>query len=252
MKNVSLLFFLSIGVCATRAAFADNILDPVGFCAAPATVQTCTTGTGIAGETIGISSSTSFGMFKNGNGGTASSPWLLLVIVPEPMNGGISAPTITNVGNYFTQQGPTIDEGSFFQSSNGSIYDLVGQPGDNLTAANQSMNAPNLFSQNEVNARGSLPSYFEVFGYSLTPAIQDNTGYTFSASGLVAGTYLAAAGGSQPFSTPYTVTGLIEHTTSLPEPASMFLFGSGFAGFALFLRSFSGKVCQLKDSQDEN
>ena len=65
---------LCIGVYVAGTAHADDILDPVGFCAAPATIQTCTTGTGVGGETIGISSTTQFGMYKNGNSGNAASP----------------------------------------------------------------------------------------------------------------------------------------------------------------------------------
>jgi hypothetical protein len=47
-------------------------------------------------------------------------------------------------------------------------------------------------------------------------------------SGLTGGTYLAAAGGTNPFTTPFTTTGLVTGPggTPVPEPTSIFLLGT--------------------------
>ena len=180
----------------TSPALADSTTDPdpVGFCAPPATVPACTTGTGIGGETISVGS-TSIGMEKNGSG-TSASPWFLLVAVP---NYSGSAPTLSIAG--FTEG--TVNSATYLPSASGSIYALFGIVGDS------SMRASNMFGANELAAFGSTPSFFDVFEYSFTGPFDSWTPYviTVGGSGLSAGTFLAASGGSQPFSTPYTTTG---------------------------------------------
>jgi hypothetical protein len=221
--------YLAVGLFTVACSFsgvAQTLLDPVGFCNVPATASECTTATGLGGETIGISSATTFGMFKNGNGGTAASPWDLLVAIPDYTG---TAPTITNT--IFTQQGSTQNLGHFLYTS-GSLYTFAGTSGDS------SMSAHNMFcdgtsypctTSNEIHAFGSLPAFFDVFEYSFAPAISNNTAYTFDVggSGLPDGTFLAAAGGTNPFTTPFTVTGLIDAPpAAVPEPSSILLLAT--------------------------
>lgn len=193
-----------------------QLIDPVGFCPPPATASECTTGTGVGGETIGVAA-TSFGMFKNGNGGTAVNPWDLLVAVPDDTGG---QPTITS--SFFTL-GSVTNVGAFLPTTSGSIYTFAG------TSGSSSMNAANLFGPNELAASGTAATSFEIFAYSFGPAIANNTAYEFNVggSGLTPGTYLAAAGGTNPFTTPFTTAGLVDGPTdAVPEPASVLLLGT--------------------------
>jgi len=223
-KALYLLAILALVFAWTSAARADDITDPdpVGFCAPPATVPACTTGTGIGKETIAVGS-TSIGMEKNGSG-TSASPWYLLVAVP---NYSGAAPTLSVAG--FTE-GSTVLSATFLSSTSGSIYDLFNLVGDG------SMNASNMFGANELAAFGSTPTSFDVFEYSFTGAFDSWTPYTITVggSGLSAGTFLAASGGSNPFSTPYTVTGLVNGpTVPTPESGSLTFLGAGLLALAL-------------------
>jgi len=220
-KAFYLLATMALVFACTSAARADDIPDPVGFCAPPATVPTCTTGTGFGNETIAVGS-TSIGMEKNGSG-TSASPWYLLVAVP---NYSGSAPTLSIAG--FTE-GSTVNSKPFLFGASGSIYDLFGLVGDG------SMNSGSLFGSNEVAAFGSVPTSFDVFEYSFTGPFNSWTPYTITVggSGLSAGTFLAASGGSNPFSTPYTTAGLVNGpTVPTPEPSSLTILGAGLLALA--------------------
>ena len=218
MKRVLLpvlLVAVALSFAWTSPVRADDLPDPVGFCPPPATVPACTTA-GSLGETIAVGS-TSIGMEKNGSG-LSSSPWYLLVAVPN-YNG--TAPTLSIAG--FTE-GSTVNSATFLSTTSGSIYDLFGLVGDG------SMNASNMFGSIEAAAFGSTPTSFDVFEYSFTGSFDSWTPYviTVGGTGLSAGTFLAASGGSNPFSTPFTTTGLVGGPSiPSPEPSSLMILGAG-------------------------
>ncbi len=220
-RALNLLGVLAFVFALTSVARADSTADPTGFCPSPGSVPACTTGTGIGGETISVGS-TSFVMEKNGSG-TSASPWYLLVAIPD--YSGL-APSLTISG--FTQSGSATSN-TFLPTNAGSIYDLFGIVGDS------SMNASNMFGANEVAAFGSTPSFFDVFEYTFTGAFGSWTPYTINigGTGLSAGTFLAASGGSNPFSTPFTVTGLVGGpTVPTPESSTLTILGAGLLGLA--------------------
>jgi hypothetical protein len=174
------------------------------------------------------------------------------VLIPVANAGGAAptAPTITFVGGAFTQQGSVINLGNYTPASP-SLYDGTGTGFVPGVIGNSSMNATNLFGANEQAAFGGTPNHFVVYEYTFTPAIQDNTPYELKVTGagspLPAGTFLAAAGvnGSEPFSTPYTVAGLVNgpgctdcgpQGGPVPEPSSLVLLGSGIIGLAAWGR----------------
>ena len=230
MRQTKYLTLLAaITLMLSVRGFGETIeFDPVGFCPPPATAAACTTSTGPGGEAILIGS-TSFGMFKNGNGGTPSNPWYLLVAIPNYSGG---APTLTSLS--FTLNSTT-DKGQFLSTSGKTLYTFAGLTGDS------SMNVGNMFGSAYSAWYGSTPSYYEVFKYSFSPAIANNTPYLFNVggSGLPVGTILAGAGGTNPFTTPWTVAGLVGPPPSVPDGGmTLMLLGGALFGLGALRRKF--------------
>lgn len=245
MRYVTILGLLMtmLAVCAVGQTIDPN----VGFCPVPATQASCTTATGLGGHTIGVGT-TSFGMWSNG-AQDSNSPWYLLLAIPEATDGALSDvfPTITS--NVFTLQSTT-DAGDFLQTTTGDIYAFAGANVGNLKGDN-SMSAVNMFcdgaaipctSSNEISAFGSLPNDFEIVVYKWSPGFNGNTAYSFTTSGLSAGTYLAAVGvggdkNNIQFSTPFTTTGLVGG----PVPdggVTLMLLGGALLGIESLRRKF--------------
>jgi hypothetical protein len=204
------------------SALGDTIpVDPVGFCNVGGDCFTGTgTGAGQVGETIGISG-TQFQMEKNGSTAASASPWDLLLAIPNDVGG--TAPTLTIAG-FTLGTGFPVDVGTFKPTTASSIYAFAG-----LTDVTpKSMLASNMFGTNEQMVFGGTPTSFEIFDYRYTPAFVGHfTPYTITVSGaaLPNGTFVAANGGSSPFSTPFTLTGLVGGT--VPEPSEFgFLAGA--------------------------
>lgn len=224
---------------------AQTTIDPIGFCPPPATVASCTTATGPGGETIGVGTGT-FGMFSNGSGGSSPiNPWYLFVLVPEATDGAVTTtPVLTEAAGPALGLISVTDAGDFLPTTSGSIYDFTSTIGDG------SMNASNLFGGLEQAVFGSTPADFEVFEYQFSPNLLSWTPYQFDATGLVAGTILAASGGSNPWSTPWTTAGLVcgypasgapplcggsppPPPPSVPEPGTLALAALALGGFLL-------------------
>jgi len=219
-----LLFGFSI------SAFADTVIpDPTGFCPVGGD---CFTATGLVGETIGING-TSFQMEKNGSGAASATTWDLLVAIPNDIGG--PAPTITFAGNPFTlASGFPKDVGTYLPTQTKDLYAFAGLSNTNPN----SMNAANMFGSNEQSAFGGTPTSFEVFDFQYSPAFVGGFHpYDITASGLTNGTFLAADGGSPDFSTPFTVTGLVNgpgctdcgQGNQVPEPSQIGFLAGGAA-----------------------
>lgn len=220
MRHVAVLALLILTLSVS--AFGDiTTVDPVSFCAAvppPSTI--CSGDPNLIGDT-------SFVMIKNGNNDASNTPWFLLVAVPNNVGG---APAITSVGGVFAL-GSTTDVGQFNSTTGGDIYALAGLTGQN------SMNWSNMTGAAEQAAFGGTPNFFEIYEYSFTPSfIGGFTPYSFSVggSGLVGGTFLAAAGGSNEFSTPFTTTGLATPDGGM----TLMLLGSALLGLETLRRRF--------------
>jgi hypothetical protein len=222
MRLVTVAGLLLLAASASKAVATPidvTVEDPVFFCDSSQGYDP----NGCGGHPNLIGSATSFEMFKNGNG-LSDTPWYLLVAIPDYVG---AAPTITSDGSVFAQQGSATSK-TFLSSSSGDIYGLFGLTGDN------SMNATNMFGAAEQAAFGGTPTSFTVFEYTFTPEFNSGAAYTFTVggSGLISGTFLAASGGSNPFSTPFTTAGLVVPDTG----NTLVLLGGALLGLAALRR----------------
>ncbi len=216
---------LSIALLAFGVtAFSQTVIDPVGFCATGTTASACIASfPSGSNETISVTAN-DIVMVKNGSGGSAS-PWYLLIAVPNNVGGAPTINTITGGVAFSTLPQTGTDEGAFLSTTppGTSIYDFVNPS----ITGDSSMNSTNLFGSQEQAAFGSTPTSFEIYEYTFTPDFQSQTAYTINfANALPNGTFLAASGGSNPFSTPFTTTGLVDAPTSVPEPTSVLLLAT--------------------------
>jgi hypothetical protein len=224
--------FLVLGLLmfAFSVSAFGQIIDPnVGFCAPPASATACQG----QPDTNPISG-TSFGMWSFGSN-NSSTPWYLLVAVPQATFATIaSPPAITGTG--FTLSFTTQKE--FLPTTSGVIYDLFTQTAG--TGGASSLNASNLFGSLEQAAFGGTPGDFDVLLYTVSGAFNGNTAYSFTVSpGLAAGTVLGAenVNGNIAFATPWTTAGLVNGPPSVPDGGmTLMLLGGALVGLEALRR----------------
>jgi len=201
--------------------------------------------------------STGFEIYVNNPTGP-DSPWFLVIGTPVPdSDPAPTAPVVTSTGvaDLFAV-GPGADAGAFDSTScpvsTCDVYSFSG-----LTATKiGSEQVDNWFGSAEQAAFGSTPGYFEIFVYTVTPALPGKTGEFFDAS-LIAGTFVVAYGtsGQFEFSNPFTTAGLVTsagpgpgpgpgegpggnpaETPTVPEPNGIVLVGSALLAVCAGLR----------------
>jgi hypothetical protein len=205
-------------------------------------------GSYLYGSEIRPISDTSLGILENGNGQpTLDNPLLLILGVPNKVDGTFTAPSITlsagtgvvggtNVfsGTWNTTTGYS---GNFTSASSDDVYSFIGLiPGGNNSNLFGNWHDADL-AVNGIDATG-----FGIFVYSLTDTgiTGDSTVDVTFESALDNGTFVVAYGQKPPngqvssFTTPITESGLTTH--KVPEPGMLLLFGSGLLGLGLFGR----------------
>src|SRR5262245_7143812 len=243
------LILLPILVIALSVCTFGQIIDPnVGvFDPSAACAPTC----GVHPNPIPL---TEFGVWNFGGAG-APLPWHIIFAVPDNTGGAPTLSSDPSSPDSFTATGPT-DAGAYLPTSSQTLYEFAG-PSTTLTsaeigAANNSMNTSNMFV-------GSTPSSFEVYVFSMDPALPSQVAELFDTN-IVAGTFVAVLGAdrtgpnSQVFSTPFTTAGLGGSSSSsssssssgpgsgpasgpiIPEPNSLVLLGSALVAITTGLR----------------
>jgi PEP-CTERM motif-containing protein len=223
-----------LGVSVSRADTVDQ--DPATLfigsptCAAP---PGCPIYNNEVNQVVG----TTVTVTLNGNGGPLTNPIILIIGVPNATS-SFTPPSISSVSSG-SFSGPSSLLATFTSSSGGDAYGalgLVGSSSENWT------NWSGADSSIGVNASG-----FGLYEYQLSGPLSGGGSISVTFSGaLPNGTFIMAWGcqttQSTPgvcssvgntFSTPFTQIG---DATSVPEPASLFLFGSGLLGIAKAIR----------------
>ena len=254
-RSILPILFLALSVCAFGQIVDPNVgvFDPSAACA-----PTC----GTDPNPIPL---TEFGVWNYGNAGEPL-PWYIIFAVP---NGG-AAPTLASDASSpdsFAVSGPT-DVGAYLSSSSQTEYEFAASAttlsAAEIGAANNSMNTTNMFGAAEQAAFGSTPTSFEIFVYSLSPALPAQVAELFDTN-IIAGTFVSVLGvervtknngeiQSQVFATPFTTAGLGATGTTttttttggpgggpasgplVPEPSSIVLLGSALIAATAGLR----------------
>ena|SRR5437870_316041 len=251
------LLIVALSICAFGQILDPNVgvFDPNAACA-----PTC----GTDPNSIPL---TQFGVWNYGNAGQPL-PWYIIFAVPNDTTG--VPPPLSDGGNtpVFTAAFAG-DAGAYLASSSLNEYQFAASKttltADEINAANSSMNTTNMFGAAEQAAFGSTPTSFEIYVYSMSPALPEQTTELFNTS-IVAGTFVTVLGvervtknngdiQSQVFATPFTTAGLAggpatttTTTTTVggsasesagsgvPEPSGIVLLGSALLAACAGLR----------------
>ena len=242
------VLIVALSVCAFGQIIDPNVgvFDPSAACA-----PTC----GLHPNPIPL---TEFGVWNFGGAG-APIPWYIIFAVPDNTGGAPTLSSDPSSPDSFTASGPT-DAGAYLPTSSQTLYEFAAPAttlnAAEINAANNSMNTTNMFV-------GSTPSSFEVYVFSMDPALPSQVAELFDTN-IVAGTFVAVLGvdttgpNEQVFSTPFTTAGLGGSSSSsssssssrsssgpgggpasgpgTPEPNSIVLLGSALLAITAGLR----------------
>ena len=235
-SSLLLVIALAAAVCAFGQVLDPNIgiFDPGASCA-----PTC----GLHPNPIPTNE---FGVWNFGNAGNGSTPWFLILALPDFTGLAPSLTSDSSSPDKFTATNIPLSN-SDFMSSSGSLYDFVAPATGGLTG-NSSMSSATMFPPT-----APPPSFFDVFVFSMSPALPPQVAELFDTS-LIAGSFVAAVGTDskgQQFSTPFTTAGLAHTTTStstsgpggspasgpqVPEPSGIVLLGTALLAASAGLR----------------
>src|SRR5438552_785496 len=162
------LLIVALSICAFGQILDPNVsvFDPSAACA-PADC-------GADPNPIPL---TQFAVYNHGDAGQPL-PWYIIfavpndtTLVPPPLSDGGNTPVFTA-----TFAG---DAGAYLASSSLNEYQFAASKttltADEINAANSSMNTTNMFGAAEQAAFGSTPTSFEIYVYSMSPALPEKT-----------------------------------------------------------------------------
>src|SRR5215469_1741484 len=197
-SSLLLVLVLAAAVCAFGQILDPNIgiFDPSASCA-----PTC----GLHPNPI---PTTEFGVWNFGNAGNGTTPWYLILALPDFTGSTPSLTSDPSSPDSFTATNIPLTDSMFLPTS-GVLYDFVA-PATGGLKGDSSMSAADMFPPS-----APPPSFFDVFVFSMSPALPAQVAELFDTS-LIAGSFVAAVGTDskgQQFSTPFTTAGLA-HTSS--------------------------------------
>jgi hypothetical protein len=216
-SSLLLVLALAAAVCAFGQVLDPNIgiFDPGASCA-----PTC----GLHPNPIPTNE---FGVWNFGNAGNGSTPWFLILALPDFAGSAPSLTSDSSSPDKFTATNILLTDSKFLPAS-GSLYDFVAPATGGLTG-NSSMSSATMFPPT-----APPPSFFDVFVFSMSPVspatdLPPQVAELFDTS-LIAGSFVAAVGTDskgQQFSTPFTTAGLAHSSSTTSTTTSTSTSGPG-------------------------